>query len=97
MACDELSEMIRTTEPVYVIPASELKGLLAQAASAAVDEFTRRNPARHHPRPFAVTRVDAAEMLGISAPTLRKLIIAGRLTPNDAGKIPMSQIDQMLA
>lgn len=53
--------------------------------------------AESHPRPSHVTKTQAAEMLGISPPTLQKLIAAGTITMNPVGRIPISQIDAALA
>ena len=53
--------------------------------------------AESHPRPPHVTKTQAAEMLGISRPTVDSLIRAGTLSLNRLGKIPISQIDAALA
>lgn len=49
------------------------------------------------PRPEHVTRDQAAKMLNVSAPTLRRLIVRGVLKPNACGRIPITQIDAALA
>lgn len=49
------------------------------------------------PRPPHVTRGQAADMLGISAPTLRRLVARGVLRPNACGMIPITQIDAAIA
>lgn len=67
------------------------KEILAIAAAAV------RLYAESHPRPSHVTKTQAAEMLGISPPTLQKMISAGTLSLNRIGKIPISQIDVALA
>lgn len=67
------------------------KEMLATAAAAV------RLYAESHPRPLHVTKTDAAEMLGISRPTVDNLIRAGTLSMNRCGKIPVSQIDAALA
>lgn len=53
--------------------------------------------AESHPRPPHVTQRQAAEMLGLSAPTVSKLVRAGKLRLNGAGLIPIAQIDALLA
>lgn len=52
--------------------------------------------AETHPRPPHVTQKQAAEMLGLSAPTVGKLVRTGRLKLNGAGLIPISQIDALI-
>lgn len=49
------------------------------------------------PRPSQVTQTQAAQMLGISTPTVRKLIAGGKLKLNACGLIPTSCIDRALA
>lgn len=67
------------------------KEMLATAAAAV------RLYAETHPRPSHVTKTQAAEMLGISPPTLQKLIEAGTIRMNKVGRIPIHQIDTALA
>lgn len=45
-----------------------------------------------HPTPSHVNQGQAAEMLGLSVPTVRKLIKAGTLKLNKCGLIPVTQI-----
>lgn len=52
--------------------------------------------AESHPRPPHVTQRQAAEMLGLSAPTISKLVRTGKLRLNGAGLIPISQIDALI-
>lgn len=52
--------------------------------------------AESHPRPLQVSQVQAAEMLGRSRETVRRLIGAGSLKLNGCGLIPIGQIDQLL-
>lgn len=47
-----------------------------------------------HPRPTHVTQKQAAEMLGKSAPTIRDMIKDGKIKLNDAGMIPITEIDK---
>jgi len=53
--------------------------------------------AAQHPRPSSVTQLQAAEMLDVSHPTLRKLIRAGEIKTNKLGRIPITEIDLALA
>lgn len=59
--------------------------------------FAVRMYAESHPRPSSVTISQAAEMLGLSRPTVTKLIERGVLRYNKLGKIPVSEIDRALA
>lgn len=84
--------------------AAELSAVLAPALAEALHHeilataaAAVRLYAETHPRPAHVTKQQAAEMLGISPPTLQKLIAAGTITLNRCGKIPISQIDAALA
>lgn len=52
--------------------------------------------AETHPRPPHVTQRQAAEMLGLSAPTVSKLVKAGKLRLNGAGLIPINEVDSLL-
>ncbi|MDE2260386.1 MAG: helix-turn-helix domain-containing protein [Betaproteobacteria bacterium] len=53
--------------------------------------------AESHPRPRHVTITQAADMLEVSRPTIRKLIASGKLTLNAVKRIPVGEIDAMLA
>jgi predicted DNA-binding protein (UPF0251 family) len=53
--------------------------------------------AETHPRPSSVTQKQAAEMIGISAPTLARIVKTGRLKLNAAGRIPIGQVDALIA
>lgn len=53
--------------------------------------------AEMHPRPTQVNQCQAAEMLGISYPTVRKLVRSGILPLNDCGLIPIEAIDRARA
>lgn len=50
-----------------------------------------------HPRPLHVTQKQAAEILGLSVPTVRKMVASGALKLNKCGLIPISQIDLAMA
>ena len=51
--------------------------------------------AESHPRPPSVSQKQAAEMLGKSPPTVKKLIDSGLLRLNKLGQIPIAQIDAL--
>ncbi|WP_454763384.1 helix-turn-helix domain-containing protein [Cupriavidus campinensis] len=53
--------------------------------------------AAQHPRPTQVNIKQAAEMLGLSAPTVRKLMKAGEMSLNRCGLIPIEQVDRVRA
>lgn len=53
--------------------------------------------AEMHPRPPHVTQTQAADMIGMSRETIRKMIRQGRISTNEAGMIPISEIDRVLA
>lgn len=46
-----------------------------------------------HPRPTQVTQTQAAEMLGISRDTVRRLVRANVLRLNRCGMIPVELVD----
>lgn len=53
--------------------------------------------AEQHPRPSHVNQLQAAQMLGVSHVTVRKLIRAGEIKMNAIGQIPIVEIDRALA
>ena len=53
--------------------------------------------AETHPRPSSVTQKQAAEMLNVSAPTLGRIVKTGRLRLNALGRIPIGQVDALIA
>ena len=55
-----------------------------------------RTYAECHPRPVHVTQKQAAEMIGLSVPTVRKMLKSGLLSLNACGLIPISQIDKAI-
>lgn len=63
----------------------------------ALVEFAMRRVIEARPRPSSVTQKQAAEMLGVSRPTLTKLVRSGKLKLNGLGQIPVAQIDKLLA
>jgi hypothetical protein len=50
-----------------------------------------------HPRPAHVTQAQAAQMLRLSVPTVRKLVRSGALRLNKCGLVPITEIDKVLA
>lgn len=89
--------------------AIEMLNLLAKARSSEstpdklaaewAEKIARRAVqlyADSHPRPRHVTMTQAAEMLELSRPTVRKLVQSGRLRLNGCGLIPMEQVDLAL-
>lgn len=52
--------------------------------------------AESHPRPPQVTQAQAAEMLGISRPTMSRLVKAGIVRLNACGLVPISEVDRAL-
>lgn len=52
--------------------------------------------AERHPRPPHVNMTQAAKMLGLSLPTVRKLVHSGKLKYDKCGLIPIEQVDALL-
>lgn len=53
--------------------------------------------AARHPRPVHVTVTQAADMMGVSRPTARRVMTDARVGRNHAGLIPIEEIDRVLA
>ncbi len=74
----------------------------AQTADLKREEMLRvafaavRLYAETHPRPSYVNKVQAAQMLEISGPTLSKLIRFGVIRQDSRGRIPITEIDRAL-
>lgn len=62
------------------------------AATKAVEIY-----AATHPRPPQVIQVQAAEMVGVSVPTIRKMVRAGNIRLNKFGLIPIGEVDAAIA
>lgn len=76
-----------------VLSAHQVSGeMLTACALKAVRLY-----AESHPRPTQVNAIQAAEMLGLSAQTVRKMIKQGRIALNPLGMIPVSEIDRVLS
>lgn len=56
-----------------------------------------RHYAETHPRPLQVNQGQAAEMLGVSTATVRKMLRFGSMKLNACGLIPITEIDRALA
>jgi len=52
--------------------------------------------AERHPRPVQVMITQAAQMLGLSRPTVSKMVKFGTFKLNKCGMIPMEQVDHAL-
>lgn len=63
-----------------------------QIAHAAVRLY-----AESHPRPTQVTQAQAAEMLGVSRPTVGKMVRAGTLRLNKCGLVAIEEVDRVRA
>lgn len=68
----------------------KMTGVIEIAAAAV------RRYAETHPRPVQVTQQQAADMLGICVPTVRKLIRSGAIRLNECGLIPVGEVDRAL-
>ena len=53
--------------------------------------------AETHPRPPQVTQTQAADMLGISRPTLSRMVKSGTVRLNACGLVSITEIDRVLA
>lgn len=62
-----------------------------EIATKAVELYASR-----HPRPPHVTITQAAEMLGRSRPTVKKLLVFNRVHLNKCGLIPIEEVDRLL-
>lgn len=88
--------MLKTNSPMVIMTEEELRQIISMAAAQAAEEVAKRLPTAATPRPLHVTQVQACEMLGMSHPTVRKMIRTGKIKLNDAGLIPIVEIDRVL-
>lgn len=89
--------MIETTGHVVTMDRNELIKIIDMAATRAVQEALKHFPAPISGlRPSSVNQTEAAEMLNLSYPTIRKMVRHGTFRLNKLGKIPIEQIDQAL-
>lgn len=52
--------------------------------------------AEMRPRPSHVTQKQASEMIGLSVPTVRKMIAVGTIKLNKCGLIPINEVDKAI-
>ncbi|CAJ0893897.1 hypothetical protein R77569_04352 [Ralstonia mannitolilytica] len=83
-----LTRMLETTREAWRDMETNALEIAVQAARIALAE---------RPRPSQVTQGQAAEMLGISRWTVAKMVESGQLRLNGCGRIPIGQIDKLLA
>lgn len=67
-----------------------LEAIANLAAQRAVQLY-----AETHPRRTQVTQTQAAEMLTVHPKTVRNYIVAGKLTLNGCGQIPIEAVDKV--
>lgn len=67
---------------------------LAEVIKLAAAEAARVALAMH-PQPAQVNQKQAAEMLGYSEPTIRKMILDGKIQLNNVGQVPISEINRL--
>lgn len=89
--------MMRAKGQIVVISEDELLDLVSRAASQAAEETARRLMPANKLRPPHVTQAQAAEMVGCSAPTIKKMTAAGTFSLNSFGMIPIEQIDAAIS
>lgn len=53
--------------------------------------------AETHPRPPQITQTQAAEILGLSRPTVSRLVKSGTIKLNKLGMIPITEIDRVIS
>jgi plasmid maintenance system antidote protein VapI len=80
-------------EKLALLTGPELAELLEQMARRVGEQMIREFS---KPRPVAVTQIQAAEMLGVSPPTVNRLLRAGKLKLNGAGRISIEAVDALL-
>lgn len=85
--------MIAANEPVVIMTRREFDELVERVAKRAAEETARRLPSS---RPQHVTKTEASKLLGVSIPTVTKMVKFGTLALNDCGRIPIEQIDRVL-
>lgn len=69
-----------------------MKPIYIEVAAKAVQLY-----AETHPRPPQVTQTQAAEMIGVSRPTLSRMVKAGTIKLNACGLVPITEVDRVLA
>lgn len=79
---------------VVMMRRDDLNEAIREAALRGAEIALKRAP---KDRPSQYRNVDAAEELGVSRPTLDRMIRAGNVRLNECGRIPASEIDRVLA
>lgn len=78
---------------IVLIKRADLETAIRDAAARAVDIALRRAPRN---RPIQYRKIDAAKELGVSSPTLDRMIAAGNIRLNECGRVPASEIDRVV-
>lgn len=73
-------------------PLASISDPVLQTAAVAVRLY-----AETHPRPTHVTKLQAAEMLGVSSKSIQRYIKAGKLRLNGSGYLPIEAVDAIRA
>lgn len=81
---------------IVVMSKSDFESVIEAAAARAVSEAIKRLPIGDQLRPAHVNQVQAAEMLGLSATTVGKLVRTGKLKLNGCGLVPITEIDRII-
>lgn len=79
---------------IVLIKRADLEAAIRDAAIRGADLALRRAPKN---RPAQYRKIDAAKELGISRPTLDRMISAGNIRLNECGRVPASEIDRVIA
>lgn len=82
--------------PLVVFTEDELKSLIAETAHNAAVAAAKLVSAKVGVRPLHVTMSQAAEMVGLSQPTIKKMVNSGTFKLNSFGLIPIEQVDAAL-
>jgi excisionase family DNA binding protein len=80
-------------EKLALLSESDIRELAIEAARTVAHQMIR---VLSKPRPSSVTQTDAAEMLGVSAPTVKRMLDSGKLKLNGIGRIPIESVDAIL-
>jgi excisionase family DNA binding protein len=80
-------------DAVVVLSKEEVRALVETAANAVAERLLS---ALDNPRPRTVTQSEAAEMLGVSRPTIHRMIRAGTVRLNKMGKLRIEDVDALV-
>lgn len=69
----------------------DLERIVERAVERGIEKALERRP-----RPPHVNMTQAAKMLDLSLPTVRKLVHSGKLRFDKCGLIPITQVDALL-